>query len=68
MKRKIITCDICGSDIADADTRLKFKKYRHFYADYIGWRRCDMCIPCYWGLCTFVKNNRKRKDDDNAVG
>lgn len=67
MKRKVITCDLCGADITGANTRYKFKEYEHNYCnqenpDWAKWGRCDMCLMCYFDLLRFVSDRRKRGD------
>lgn len=70
MKRKIITCDLCGKDITDAKRRYRFKRYESTYANFDNfewakWERCDMCHDCYYGLLGFV-DKRRRESADNA--
>ena len=60
MKRKVITCDVCGKDITDESKRYKFKQYHSCYAnwddyEFAKWEKLDMCETCFFNLCDFVK-------------
>lgn len=63
MKRKVITCDICGKDITNSKLRFKFKKYGKIllFSEECKYKeRLDMCERCYKRLCRFIseeKNN-----------
>lgn len=64
MKRKIVSCDLCGKDITNSNERYKFKKYESSYANMedfecMKWSRMDMCKLCFFDLLIFVG---KRKD------
>lgn len=64
MKRKVITCDICGKDITDEDERYKFKRYHSCYSnmedfDFMKWNKLDMCDICFLNLCKFVTEKLK---------
>lgn len=68
MKRKVITCDICGKDITDSDERYKFKEYKNSYAnfddfDFTKWTKLDMCSECYFSLLVFASKKGKVKEE-----
>ena len=69
MKRKVTTCDICRKDITDARTKYKFKEYESNYVnmedfEFTKWKRCDMCLSCFFDLLQFVKDKRKGGADN----
>ena len=51
MKRKVVTCDICGKDITDDDSRYRFREYGKvsFFFD-----------ECYEKLCQFVREAKRK--------
>ena len=64
MKKKIVTCDICGKDITGENERYKFKHYEHSYCnmeipDCLKWEQLDMCRLCFLRLCEFVRTEAK---------
>lgn len=68
MKRKVITCDICGKDITTEDIRYKgiLKEYKNTYAnqenfDFQKWIRLDVCNNCMFEFVKFIK-----RSDNNA--
>ena len=63
MKRKIVTCDICGKDMTYEAKKYKFKQYENTYSncedfEFTKWERCDMCLDCYFNLLSFVREKR----------
>lgn len=63
MKRKVITCDICGDDITDSDLRFRFKecgKVSSFFEEYKYKEKLDMCEWCYKKLCQFVREEKRK--------
>lgn len=68
MKRKVITCDICGKDMTTEDIRYKgrLKEYKNTYAnqenfDFQKWTRLDVCNNCMFEFVKFIK-----RSDSNA--
>lgn len=64
MKRKVVTCDICGRDMTKDRFKYKFKEYKYDYnrfdmTDYSGWHKLDMCECCYNDLIEFMKHKAK---------
>lgn len=62
MKRKVITCDICGKDITNSEIRFKFKKYGKILflsGEYKYKEKLDMCERCYKRLCRSVREEKK---------
>lgn len=55
MKRKVITCDVCGKEITTTP-RYKFNEYSiaPFFREPVKYRR-DMCEECFKKFCGFVK-------------
>ena len=55
MKRKVITCDVCGKEITTTP-RYKFNEYSvaPFFREPVKYRR-DMCEECFKKFCEFVK-------------
>lgn len=66
MKRKIITCDVCGADITNDEKRYKFKKYQSDYVnweepDWAKWNKLDMCESCYQKFIRFVTTEQRER-------
>lgn len=59
MKRKTITCDICGADMTNSITKFKFKSY-DVRAD--GWKKCDICTSCYIALKNIIFKNKRERE------
>lgn len=64
MKRKVITCDICGKDITSHDIRYKgkIKEYKSDYVNYddfefAKWKRLDVCNTCMFEFAEFIKRS-----------
>ncbi len=65
MKRKVVTCDICGKDITGADSKYRFKHYENSYVNYDDfefnkWTKLDMCDECYEKFCQFVRDGKRQ--------
>ena len=54
MKRKVVTCDICGRDMTKDRFKYKFKEYKYDYR-----HKLDMCECCYNDLIEFMKYKAK---------
>lgn len=70
MKRKIITCDICNSDITHSNKRYKFKMYESNYVnqedwDINKWTRLDMCEECWKYFFASVNNVRRKMSEED---
>ena len=44
MKRLVVSCDVCGRDIADREIKYKGKR-KLFYIN--EWRKIDICSDCF---------------------
>lgn len=57
MKRKIITCDICGKEITKGETRYRFKEcysLHTYFGDQEYCNKLDICQCCYDKFIKFV--------------
>lgn len=63
MKRKVVTCDVCGKDITDDASRFRFREYgkvSSFFDVYKYKEKLDMCDECYEKLCQFVREAKRK--------
>ncbi len=71
MKRKVITCDICGNVITADDVRFKFKKYENTYVNYDDfefkkWRKLDMCQRCFDDFSRYIQQRCRPIPDEKV--